>query len=221
MDLFLTKRAAITFCLNLWELYIYMYRYIRILCLWALLNSLWQVANGGRDNSIFVYQLKSRPVDWSFPLSSRWSVGCFEVLNSLWSQGFRRWGLHHVSGLVSLFLVRLQVCRSRVLWNQLAVLLPSQEGRSGISLALWLNWLEASLFCFSFPLGSMLCHHTHIFVIFSGLLLCKRAAVWGWVPCRLLLCVTGSPFMKVIFKSSGGLLFRHNYSQPDRLIILW
>lgn len=186
MGLFLTKCAAITLCLNLWEFYIYIYTYtkiriyIRILCPWALLKSLWQVTNGERGNCIFAHQLKSRPVDWSFPLSSRWSLWCCEVLNSLWSQGLRRWGIHHVSGLGSSFLVRPQVCRSRVLWNQLAVLLPSEEGGSGISLALWLNWLEASLFCFSFPLGSMLCHHTHIPVIFSGLLLCKRAAVWGW-----------------------------------------
>lgn len=136
--------------------------------------------NGERDNCIFVYQLNSRTGDWSFPLPSRWSLWCCEVLNSLWSQWFRRWGLHHVSGLGSSFLVRLQACRSGVLWNELTVLLPSKVGGSGISLALWLNWLEASLSCFSLPLGSMLYHHTHIIVMFSGLLLCKSTTDWGW-----------------------------------------
>lgn len=90
---------AVTLCLNLREVFFY----IRILCPWAFLNSVWQVTSGERDNGIFVFQSNSTAGDWNFLLSYKWSFWCCEVLNSLWSQWFRRWGLHHVSGLGSFF----------------------------------------------------------------------------------------------------------------------
>lgn len=157
-------------CKSVGIIYVYIWESYACELFWTV----WQVTNGQRDNCIFVYQADSGPDDWSFPLSSSWIVWCCEVLSALWLQWFRRWGLHHVSALGFSFLVRLQVCRSRVLWNPLAVLLPSKEGRSGISLALWLNWLEASLLLF-ISLG--LCAtplHSHSCNIFWALVFQKR-----------------------------------------------